>query len=278
MLWHYNCPQCGQELEVRWEALRNEVTCPTCAASHYPPTPGEDHYAWIDAESPPREIEDIVVALRGTTCVVPSCYADYSTLVHRRPRSAGGRTSVDNLIPLCDRHARLKGEQVYEEWVAALKEEPAGETPFDITFTHSDADERAAAPPGPVDPGRVLAAGAEPPRLAENMTLLTVTGFRARPAARLALRYRWRLGAGGPARVLLVAWPEGSPPDLTGSSGEQDVVTATAVHPGDAVRSGTDEINLTLPPDSSGLWSVAALAADDGGKPVVETFLLAERP
>ena len=112
MIWHYRCPSCSQQLEANWDWHREEVTCPQCRNRHYPPTPHEDRHAWFGGDKWPQEMADAVVAVRGTTCAVPGCYQAYDVMVHRKPMAKGGHTSVDNLLPMCTRHARLKGGQL----------------------------------------------------------------------------------------------------------------------------------------------------------------------
>lgn len=58
---------------------------------------------------PPKAIAEYVRA-RDRVCVFPPCRksAEKCDLDHRRPYSEGGRTSADNLQPLCPRHHELK--------------------------------------------------------------------------------------------------------------------------------------------------------------------------
>jgi hypothetical protein len=78
--------------------------------------------------------------------------------------------------------------------------------------------------------------------------------------------------------VLLLAWPAGEPPDLTGSLNKLTALSTVAAHQGTTTRSGKGELVLSLPADADGLWSAAAVLVDDGGEPAVDDFLLEERP
>jgi len=164
MIWHYDCANCRTALNVDWGDREEEVVCPRCRQHHYPPTPGEDQLAYIGGDHWPPEVEEAVTVLRGTTCEVPGCFHQFETLALRKPASQGGRLSVENLIPMCHHHARLKGERDYNRWLAGLTaEERAGPGPsikFDFTTEDLPAPTRSpAATAGDGGAPRTTAAG-----------------------------------------------------------------------------------------------------------------------
>ncbi len=275
MIWHYKCPQCGESLTVDWRWLKLEVTCPQCHKVHYPPTPSEDHYAYIEGDKWPKELEDVVASLRGTTCAVPGCYEHYSTLVHRISVSKGGRTSVDNLLPMCSRHAQLKGEQNYEEWLATLTKEPrTKDKPFEITFT---TKKHAPEP----EPGRYIGyaqtiAGKVnmPDKSPPGMKLLVAAPFLPGPSQRVAFDYDWRLDAKGKAIVLLIAWHRNEPPDIANLDKRIEGYRAVNELDGKPGEHGTAELELALPQPAQGFWVAAVFVSDQGGKPAIGNYLL----
>jgi hypothetical protein len=66
-------------------------------------------------------MENAVIKLRGTKCTVPGCGKDYETLDHREPYSDIGKTSVENLFPMCRAHNDLKGDENYFLWLLSIK-------------------------------------------------------------------------------------------------------------------------------------------------------------
>lgn len=61
-------------------------------------------------------MEQVVIETKGTTCTVPKCNKHYETLDHRLPFSKNGRTSVENLFPMCNEHNQSKGDTDYNVW------------------------------------------------------------------------------------------------------------------------------------------------------------------
>jgi ribosomal protein L37AE/L43A len=48
MLWNYDCPVCRRPTAVDWRLRKGKVVCGSCGRTHYPPTPYEDRYAYVD--------------------------------------------------------------------------------------------------------------------------------------------------------------------------------------------------------------------------------------
>src|SRR5512137_2366243 len=142
MLWNYDCPECHRPTSVDWKQREADAVCRRCAKTHYPPTPHEDHYAYVDDVKWPTEIEETVVSIRGAICCVPGCYGEHATLIYRVPPSAGGKTSVENLMPACKRHGDSRGSRPWDEWMAEARTEIANQkkdTPkFEVTITKHD--------------------------------------------------------------------------------------------------------------------------------------------
>ncbi|MFO7639633.1 MAG: hypothetical protein R6X14_10145, partial [bacterium] len=289
------CPECHRQLQVEWEDHEGERICPGCRHRHFPPTPGEDPLAFIGGDRWPPEMEQAVVTLRGTTCDVPGCYHAYETLGLRKPASRGGRLSVDNLIPMCHFHARLKGEQDYESWVRELSpEERAGAAPeFEIVFTEEKPEPKRPAaaprpPPPPPTPRKaypLTGRARGPVELPPGLQLVALQPFPARNWRRLALSYRCRLAGNGGCRVILAAWPCARPPDWkrepTGPArasregGEGVLLAETSYEGGDATcREGRLELDLSGVTGDE-LWTAAVLLGSSGGRPELTDYLLA---
>jgi 5-methylcytosine-specific restriction endonuclease McrA len=79
--------------------------------------PAEDHAAFLDCREYPPEMIEVVLGLRGCDCTVPGCLCPAEVLDHRVPFARGGRTSVENLYPMCDAHNSSKGDQDYCAWL-----------------------------------------------------------------------------------------------------------------------------------------------------------------
>ena len=121
MKWCYRCPKCNEWGCVDWEKREKSFSCHACKQSHVPPTPSQDHQAYVDTHDWPEEMEAVVVALKGKKCTVPNCPRNYDTLDHRIPYSKGGKTSVSNLYPMCNLHNESKGDSDYYQWLQTLK-------------------------------------------------------------------------------------------------------------------------------------------------------------
>jgi hypothetical protein len=277
MLWNYNCPECTKPVQVKWERLEGEVQCPQCGATHYPPTPHEDHYAYADTREWPAELEEAVSVLRGTVCVVPGCYHEKATLAHRKPYTKGGVTSVDNMMPMCAHHAESKGEREYDEWLVEVHQQEAAsrqaEPKFELTITSTrPAEERlnvggavsgfimpiAAAVPGARPVGKPVAANALP-------MLLFSRPFLRGPVTRLVFDYDWHMCSSGRCRLYLLAWPRGDEPELAPlGSPRYAGIFAAKDHLGIAGEDGAEQIELMLPEAPGGRWTAGAALIDEG--------------
>lgn len=289
MLWNYNCPDCHRPTSAEWRVREGEVICRHCAHTHYPPTPNEDRYAYVDSEKWPKEMEEAVAALRGTICSVPGCYHECERLVHRQSFLSGGRTSVDNLMPMCERHAVSKGDRDYDEWLAAVRQEDAekkqDEPKFEITITS-----RTPAPDAPVAdfsalPGVMLPlAAARNPRPPKGATpgaqslaelKLTVPFLRG-PAGKIVFDYDWEMKKSGRCHVFLLAWPRGDEPDISLLGGPKYVgILKAKEHLGVKDETGTAELELALPPSPGGRWTAAVALLDAGCELQLTEYALA---
>jgi 5-methylcytosine-specific restriction endonuclease McrA len=278
MFWNYNCPECHRPTAVDWRFREGEVVCHTCGQAHYPPTPHEDRYAYVDGSQWPKELEDAVVSLRGTVCAVSGCFHERSTLVHRKSLKAGGRTSVDNLMPMCERHAASKGDRDYDEWLAAIRLEEAGKKPdepkFEITITSRQ--------PPPVDTfagfgvpvGLTLPLAAfrapRPPSAVTSPGPATAELRQAVPFVRgsvnkVVFDYDWEMKQSGRCRVFLLAWPKDAEPDLALLGGPKyPGWFAAKEHLGVKGEKGTAQLELALPGVPAGRWVAAFAVLDEG--------------
>jgi len=59
--------------------------------------------------------------LKGNLCTVPGCKKKYETLDHRLAYNNVGKTSVENLFPMCNFHNQSKGDKDYRIWLNELK-------------------------------------------------------------------------------------------------------------------------------------------------------------
>jgi hypothetical protein len=278
MLWNYDCPVCRRPTAVDWRLRKGKVVCGSCERTHYPPTPYEDRYAYVDSEQWPYEIEQAVVALPRSTCSVPGCSFAPATLVHRLSPSAGGQTSVDNLMPLCAHHVALKGNRDYPEFMGALVREGTsrkqGEPKSEITIT--------ARPPAPGLPaadcrapsGLALtlasartplplnAAGPTAQPLAE---LKLAVPFLRGPAIKVALSYDWEMKKSGRCHVFVLAWFRGDEPDLSLLGGPKYAgISIAKDHLGVENEKGSAELELALPESPGGRWTAAVALLDEG--------------
>lgn len=277
MTWHYNCPNCGQPLAVDWMRHREEVVCRKCRTRHYPPTPDEDHYAYISGLKWPPEMEQVVVARRGTTCVVPGCFSAYQTLCLRRPISLGGRICVDNLVPVCFQHAREKGERDFDEWVAELKNTATSVPvlPPEVN-TEPVAPPRAEPEPVPVvSYVQSLARGCDlrlSPRPG-NRPVVKVPFLRG-PVRRLVFEYEWEVRGGTESEVMLVAWPRGVEPKLE-ELGSENFTAPVAKKWLQVERDARGEgcVILELPAAPAGRWTAAVVINGTGNIAITEYVL-----
>lgn len=275
MIWNYHCPQCGRAREVSWDDIELEVTCPDCNAVHYAPTPGQDHTAYIGGERWPQEMEDEVVALRGSSCVVPGCYREHTTLVPRRPLTKGGRLSVENLAPACAQHASARGEEDYNEWLARFANKEPDFATSGITITRTSPDAMPVQTFGQIRgiqpvAGQVSLPGPFP----AGMRLVFVAPFVPGPANRLVLYYEWKLGPGESCRVVLGAWPRSDQPDFSKRFGDSKGYV-TNEHKAAASREGSALLEIVVPGSRDELWVAAVWVEAEHERQVITSYYLA---
>jgi hypothetical protein len=275
MIWNYHCPQCGRAREVSWDNIRQEGVCPDCKAAHYAPTPGEDHTAYIGGERWPQEMEDEVVTLRGSACVVPGCYREHTTLVPRLPLMKGGRLSVENLAPACAEHASARGEVDYDEWLTRFARKEPILTASGITITTTSRDVMPVQTFGQlrgVQPvaGQVSLPGPFP----AGTRLVFVAPFVPGPANRLVLYYEWKLGPGESCRVVLGVWPRSDQPDFSKGFGNSKGYT-TNEHRAAADRESSALLEIVLPESEQELWVAAVWVEAEHERQVITSYYMA---
>jgi hypothetical protein len=279
MLWNYDCPECHKPTSVDWTQREAEAVCRRCARVHYPPTPHEDHYGYVDDAKWPPEMEEAVLSVRGAICAVPGCYGEHTTLVLRQPASSGGRTSVDNLRPVCERHAASKGNRPWDEWMAEVSKEQdiqkQAAPKFEVTITtHEPKPEppvaEFSAPPAGLmlplaalrapRPLRTAVPGAQP--LAD---MKLAVPFMRGPAGKITFSYDWEMKKSGRCRLFLLAWPRSDEPDITLLGGPKYVGFQVGKdHLGVKDDKGNAELELTLPASPGGRWTAAVAVLDLG--------------
>ncbi len=276
MIWHYQCPQCRRAREVPWDSISQEVVCPDCKAAHYAPTPGEEHTAaYVGGERWPQEMEDEVVALRGSACAVPGCYREHAALVPRVPFAGGGRLSVDNLAPACAQHAAERGTGDYDEWLARFARKEPGITASDIEITATSQDVMPVQTFGQVRgiqpvAGQVSLPGPFP----AGTRLVFVAPFVPGPATRLVLYYEWKLGPGESGRVVLGTWFRGDRPDFSnGIGGSKGFATNEHRAATEQESSALLEIILSEPRDE--VWVAAVWVETKHEHQVITSYYLA---
>jgi len=282
MTWHYDCPDCGKPVSVFWDKLTEEKTCPECHKTHFPPTPGEDQDAYVATDKWPQDMEAAVIALRGTVCSIPGCFHEYHTLVHRHPSAKGGRTCVSNLVQLCKKHARDKGEQEYDEWVATLRrDDQQDEVPFEIEFTHKRREPAptritpvAPKPPPPRRSRRIMRIAGEARvsgDLKPGLRLVAAEPFMPGPETRLVLHYGYD-SRYLDSRVTLAAWPISEKPDL--SAGVDSLRDRQVSNLHDQTEHGAGRLELPVTNSSDQPWVVAVFEEGQEDKPVVINYFL----
>jgi hypothetical protein len=278
MQWNYNCPECQKPTSCEWSLREAEAVCRRCAKVHYPPTPHEDHYAYVDAVRWPPEMEEAVVSIRGAICAVPGCYGEHTTMVFRKPPSTGGQTSVENLLPVCARHATSKGNRPWDEWIVEAKQELASQKQsapkFEVTITKHDfkPETPAADFVAPV-PGLMLPLATmrvpRPPKTAGSgqplAELKVAVPFLRGPAGKITFNYDWEMKKSGKCQVFLLAWPRGDDPDISLVGGPKyPGFQMGKDHLGVKDEKGNAEIELRLPDTPGGRWTVAVAVVDAG--------------
>ncbi len=277
MIWHYDCPICGQPVSVDWDRHKDETICPKCRVSHYPPTPDEDPFAYVSGPKWPPEIERSVIARKGAGCAVPGCFADYSTLGYRKPLSSGSRICVDNLVPVCTKHALEIAEKGYDKWVQELKERQVeGQATF--TSTEQEIELPPFIPPEEkaisyVQPIAQSCESHLTPQPGKKPVIMA-TFLRGR-TKRVVFDYDWEIKGKARVKVFLVAWPRGEMPylDFLGSEDFKGT-TIEKEHQAEKDSKGATSIILDLPGTPLGRW-VAAVVLSGEGDFVIRDFVLA---
>ena len=116
MKWNYQCPRCGEWRLIEWDDRDKQHKCHRSGQAYTPPTPQQQPIAYVDTHNWPDEMEDAVVDLKGDICNAPGCQTKYQTLDHHVPHSKSGRTSVENLNPMCKKHNQEKSDKSPKKW------------------------------------------------------------------------------------------------------------------------------------------------------------------
>lgn len=116
MEWHYYCIHCLSWMHVDWVLRGQPFTCPICKSYDQIPFPSQQILAYVNEHRWPKDMENAVLELKGNKCTAPGCNKNYETLDHRLPFSNGGRTSVENLFPMCEEHNLSKGDKPFSKW------------------------------------------------------------------------------------------------------------------------------------------------------------------
>jgi hypothetical protein len=284
MHWHYNCPQCEKPCVAEWEELGLQAQCDVCGNVHYPPTPHEDRFAWLESDRWTQEMEEAVLTIRGTICGVPGCYHEHETMGLRVPLSKEGRISVDNLMPLCNAHAATRGEGDWNEWLAEVRQQGQPKPKFEVTITtRADGAQpeevQLAVPAGYSQP--ILGMTGEqtlallPEDIGPEPKLLVSIPFRYGPAGRLELDYDWQAGASGTCRLYLLAWPHGDRPDIDCLGGPKfSGLYGIKEHLVVAGETGTAVVELYLPEAPKGRWCAGVAIIDEGCRFRLGEFVL----
>jgi hypothetical protein len=117
MEWNYRCPLCNKWCKINWSNRFDSIYCAETNTYYMPPSPVEQHDAYVDTHDWPDEMELAVISLKGYNCIVHGCIMVYETLDHRIPFSKEGKTSVSNLFPMCNEHNDSKGDSDYFAWL-----------------------------------------------------------------------------------------------------------------------------------------------------------------
>jgi 5-methylcytosine-specific restriction endonuclease McrA len=123
MQWNYQCPLCGQWRMCEWDDRNGTRKCHITNADYIVPGPAEQHQAFVDTDEWPKEMEEVVFAVKGHFCTSPLCVRKSTkadTLDHAIPLAKGGETSVRNLDPMCTSCNCSKGGRTRPEWLIEL--------------------------------------------------------------------------------------------------------------------------------------------------------------
>ena len=275
IVWHYHCPHCGHALETPWDNIALEVTCPNCNTVHFASTPGEDHTAYVGGERWPQSLEDEVVALHGSACVVPGCYREHTTLVPRLPRTRGGRFSVENLVPACAEHASGRGEDGYDEWLARFARKEPDHAASGIVITAPDRCEMPAQTFGQIIGVQSVAGHISlPGPFPDGARLVFAAPFVPGPANRLVLYYEWKLDPGESCRVILGAWPRADQLSFARGFGESKGYTTNEHRAGPCLECSA-LLEMVLPKSGDELWVAGIWVQTQHEGPVVTNYYLA---
>lgn len=117
MKWNYRCPSCNEWGSIEWKDIDNIFNCHSCGKPHKPPMPENQFDAYADTHEWPSKMEAAVTNIKGKKCTVPGCKKDFETLDHRIAYANRGKTSVNNLFPMCIEHNQSKGDKDYGIWL-----------------------------------------------------------------------------------------------------------------------------------------------------------------
>jgi len=287
-------------MAVEWLKHKEKTNCRHCRSKHYPPTPDEDHFAYISGIKWPLELEQIVVARKGAFCSAPNCFQPYQTLTLRQPFSRGGKLSFDNLIPVCTYHARGKWEQTYEEWVKALTEQQANSNIPSFIKSHNlgietkigvDANYGLNDVSQPVATALPVETPEEEPVVSTVQLIARESQVRLQPLLekrpiiiapflrgvvnKLVFDYEWEIRGSGELSVYLTAWFRGQQPNLEHlGTPEFDGLTAVKKHSVPQNATGQSCLTLNLPPAPLGRWIAAVLILGEDAF-VIKEYVLA---
>jgi len=123
MKWHYRCPECDAWRLCDWKKRSTRKKCSECQKGYDVPTPRSQHDAYVDTHDWPVDMDREVERVKGKKCTVPKCPKDSQTLDHRVPWSDEGKTSVENLFPMCTDHNESKSTKEYSRWLRELQQQ-----------------------------------------------------------------------------------------------------------------------------------------------------------
>jgi len=118
MKWYFKCPECAGKLNTEWDRNGKQGQCPYCHKDIRIPTPSDQHDAYVDQHDWPQAMEDEVYKTKRTSCVISGCRNREMSLDHITAWDNGGKTSVENLQPMCKKHNSSKGNTRIGLWLA----------------------------------------------------------------------------------------------------------------------------------------------------------------
>ena len=124
MKYCYKCKYCGEFGCVEWENRTQSFNCHNCKKNHIPPNVKVDHDAYVDQHDWTEEMKEEVIRIHGKNCIVPWCSKTADTLDHILAWDNGGKTSVNNLQPMCKQHNSSKGNINYRNWLKEIENDP----------------------------------------------------------------------------------------------------------------------------------------------------------